>query len=144
LPELYSFLAKREITVNQAKSMMDLYDIFQLPMTLEAFQQYNSLWEEIDFLEITQEIDNWIYIWGTSQFSVHKAYIALYGHMVTHPVFNQLWASKCQAKHRVFFWLLMQDKLNTRGRLQVRHMALDSYILKNASCKVWRQLITSS
>jgi hypothetical protein len=62
---------------------------------------------------------------------VHKAYIVLSGHMATHPVFNQLWASKCQPKHRVFFWLLMQDKLNTRGRSQAKHMALDFYVCEN-------------
>jgi hypothetical protein len=56
LPELYSFSTKREITVNQAKSMRALHDIFQLPMSPEAFQQYNSLREEIDFLEITQPV----------------------------------------------------------------------------------------
>jgi hypothetical protein len=86
LLELYSFSTEREITVNQAKSMMDLHDIFQLAITPEAFQQYNSLRKEIDFLEITQETDNWIYIWGTSKFLVHKAYTALSGHMATHPV----------------------------------------------------------
>jgi hypothetical protein len=28
----------------------------------------------------------------------------------------------------VFFWLLPQDKLNTRDRLRLRHMALESYV----------------
>jgi hypothetical protein len=111
--------------------MLDLHDMFQLPMTIEAFQQYNSLMEDIDSLEITQEDDNWIYIWGTSKFSVHRAYTALSGHMTTHPIFIKLWASKCQPKHIVFFWLLMQDKLSTRGRLHERHMALDSYACEN-------------
>jgi hypothetical protein len=104
---------------------------FMLPMSTETFQQYNSFKDEIDYIENTQEADKWLYIWGTSQFSVHKAYIALTGHMTTHPVFNQLWAFKCQPKHRVFFWLLIQDKLNTSGRLQARHMALDSYVYEN-------------
>jgi hypothetical protein len=83
--------------------MLDLRDMFQLPMTIEAFQQYNSLREDIDSLEITQEDDNWIYIWGTNNFSVHRAYTALSGHMATHPIFIKLWAFKCQPKHRVFF-----------------------------------------
>jgi hypothetical protein len=111
--------------------MLDLHDIFQLPLTLEAFQQYFSLKEEIYDLNISQETDKWVYIWGSSQFSVHKTYIALTGHMPTHHVFNKLWSCKCQPKHRVFFWLLMHDKLNTRGRLQQRHMALDSYVCEN-------------
>jgi hypothetical protein len=48
-----------------------------------------------------------------------------------HLVFSLLWSSKCQPKHRVFFWLLLQDKLNTRDRLQQRHMALESYVYEN-------------
>jgi hypothetical protein len=42
----------------------------------------------------------------------------------THPVFNLLWTSKCQPKRRVFFFLLLHDKLKT-------YMALDSYVCEN-------------
>jgi hypothetical protein len=44
-----------------------------------------------------------------------------------HPAFTWLWHSICQQKHKVFFWLLLQDKLNTRGLLRRKHMHLDSY-----------------
>jgi hypothetical protein len=40
----------------------------------------------------------------------------------THPVFNLLWSSKCQPKGRVFFCLPLHDKLNTRDRLEIRHI----------------------
>jgi hypothetical protein len=51
--------------------------------------------------------------------------------MPCHPTFNLLWASKCQPKHKVFFWLLLHDKLNTRKRLMRRHMKLESYSCEN-------------
>jgi hypothetical protein len=57
--------------------------------------------------------------------------MALSGQMPTHPVFKWLWKSKCQPKHMVFFWLVLQDKLNTRDRLRRRHMELESYTCKN-------------
>jgi hypothetical protein len=44
-----------------------------------------------------------------------------------HPAFTWLWHSICQQKHKVFFWLLLQDKLNTRGLLRRKHIHLDSY-----------------
>jgi hypothetical protein len=97
----------------------------------EAFQHFIILRNDLDSLPSTQENDSWSYIWGSRIFSVHKAYIALTGHNPTHPVFNLLWASKCQPKHRVFFWLLLQDKLNTRDRLRRRHMALESPMSEN-------------
>jgi hypothetical protein len=37
----------------------------------------------------------------------------------------------CGIKHRMFFWLLLQDKLNTQDRLRRRHMHLDSYTCEN-------------
>jgi hypothetical protein len=112
-PELYSFTTNKVISVKQAKNLENLHDIFQLPLTNEAFQQFTFLLTEINNLNAHIETDRWTYIWGTTQFSVHKAYIALTGHMATHPAFSWLWESKCQPKHKVFYWLLLHDKLNT-------------------------------
>jgi hypothetical protein len=86
---------------------------------------------EIENLGINSETNRLTYIWGTSQYSVHKAYNALIGHMPTHPMFTHLWSSKCQSKHKVFFWLLLHDKHNARDRLRRMHMALESYICEN-------------
>jgi hypothetical protein len=86
--------------------------MFQLSMSEIAFQQYSLLSSELENQQITDENDIWSYIWGNAQFSVSKTYKALAGHSST-PIFIRLWSSKCQPKHRVFFWLL-QDKLNTR------------------------------
>jgi hypothetical protein len=51
--------------------------------------------------------------------------------MPTHPVFSLLWRCKCQPKHKIFFWLLLHDKLNTRERLRRRHMDLEIYTCEN-------------
>jgi hypothetical protein len=110
-----------------------LYEIFQLPLTIEAFQQYSLLSAEITNMKLNRNPDEWRYIWGSCQYSVHKAYRALSGHMPTHPVFNNLWASKCQLKHKIFCWLLLHDKLNTRERLRIRHMALETYTCENCT-----------
>jgi hypothetical protein len=42
-------------------------------------------------------------------------------------VFKWLWKSKCQPKHKVFFWLLLKDRLNTRNILKRKNMQLDSF-----------------
>jgi hypothetical protein len=42
-----------------------------------------------------------------------------------------LWKSKCQPKHKVFFWLLLKNRLNTRSFLRRRSMALDSFTCDN-------------
>lgn len=45
-----------------------------------------------------------------------------------HPVFSWIWKSSCQHKHKVFFWLLIQDRLGTRNILRRKHMHLQSYL----------------
>jgi hypothetical protein len=100
--ELYSFIVRRDISVQQARSMEDLHNLFQLPLTTEAFQQYEVLLRDLDNLDSGQETDKWTYIWGSCQFSVNKAYSFLAGHMPTHPIVQLLWKSKCQPKHKVF------------------------------------------
>jgi hypothetical protein len=102
-PELYSFMVIRDISVQQARSVDDLHNLFQLPLSAEAFQQYEVLLQDLDSLDSLQESDKWAYIWGSCQFLVNKAYSSLVGHMPTHPIFQLLWKSKCQPNQRVFF-----------------------------------------
>jgi hypothetical protein len=36
------------------------------------------------------------------------------GYDSVHPTLKWIWKTKRQTKHKVFFWLLLQDMLNTR------------------------------
>jgi hypothetical protein len=49
------------------------------------------------------------------------------GQRIVHPAFKWLWKSARQNKHKVFFWLLLNDRLITRDILQRKGMALPSY-----------------
>lgn len=49
------------------------------------------------------------------------------GHTDIHQPFGWLWKCFCQPKHKVFFWLLLQDRLSTRDILRRKRMQLDSY-----------------
>jgi hypothetical protein len=42
-PELFSYMTQQNITMQEAKEMENLYNIFQLPMSDEAFLQYLHL-----------------------------------------------------------------------------------------------------
>jgi hypothetical protein len=54
---LYSFTTKINITLRKAKSMVDIHEIFQLSLTNEAYQQYNTLISETENIEINYETD---------------------------------------------------------------------------------------
>jgi len=46
-PHLYSFAKKKYITISEAKNTHHFHNLFQLPLSKEAFTQYNSLKETI-------------------------------------------------------------------------------------------------
>lgn len=101
--------------------------IFHIPLSEEAFVQYVELLNLISEMPHSNDSDRWEYIWGTGTFSCTNAHKHLKGQRKIHPAFNWLWKSACQMKHRIFFWLLLQDKLSTRERLRRRNMILDDY-----------------
>lgn len=61
--------------------------------------------------------NQWVFSWGTSTFSSSKVYKALIGPRPVHPTFKWIWQSKCQMTHKVFFWLVLMDRINTRDVL---------------------------
>lgn len=102
-------------------------DLFHLPLSALVAQQFLDLAIDINSLPASSECDHWTYIWDFSHFSTAKAYKHLIGQMPTHPAFRWLWKSACQNKHKVFFWLLLKDRLSTRALLRRRNMHLPSY-----------------
>jgi hypothetical protein len=102
-------------------------DLFQLPLSEEAFEEYCVLEILLQSLQVNHNSDQWKYIWGNGNFTVKKAYNHLIGSTHTHPAFRWLWGSSCQPKHKVFYWLLLRNRLNTRGLLRRKNMNLDSY-----------------
>jgi hypothetical protein len=43
------------------------------------------------------------------------------------PALKWMWKGCCQQKHKVFFWLLIHNRLNTRAMLQQKHFFMDDY-----------------
>jgi hypothetical protein len=56
-----------------------------------------------------------------------KAYKMLIGTRQVHPYFGWLWKASSQKKHKVFFWLLLKDRLSTRNILRRKNKVLPSY-----------------
>jgi len=77
----------------------------------------------VNTLQIIEDVDVWSYIWGSPFFSTSKAY----AHLTGHHIFRWLWKSSCQNKHKVFFWLLLHNRLSTREILRWWHMILPTY-----------------
>jgi hypothetical protein len=134
-PELFSYAKKKKIVFAEAKAQIQLHSLFHLPLSQQAHAQLLQLQVILDGLTISDEPDNWLYNWNSSFFSVRRAYKQLSGQLTLHPAFKWLWKCSCQPKHKVFFWLLMMDRLSTRELLKRKNMLLQDYscILCNAN-----------
>ena len=71
--------------------------------------------------------DTWSYIWGNEFYSSIKACKVLIGYKITPPHFSWIWKSSCQPKHKIFFWQLLHDRVNTRNLLRRKNFELDDY-----------------
>jgi hypothetical protein len=58
------------------------------------------------------------------------------GQVQVHQIFRSLWRNKCQPKHKVFFWLWLKNRLNTRDMLKRKNMNLESYTCENC---IWQK-----
>ena len=115
-----------------------LEDLFHLPLSNQAYQQFLLLEEvchdlrQSEFLHMS---DTWSYIWGNSNFSASKAYRVIIGVKQVPPHFAWIWKSSCQPKHKMFFWMLLHDRLNTRNLLRRKTMILEEYTCAVMNCQ---------
>jgi hypothetical protein len=133
--ELWSFASCKDITIQQAR-MAASHEMFHTPLSAEAFVQFQALNGLLFNLPHNNQRDKWLCNASSSLFSSQNIYSHLMGNQWTHPIFTWLWKSKCQPKHKVFFWLLLKDRLNTRALLRQRAMLLDSYTYDNCILQV--------
>ena len=80
--------------------------------------------------EYLDALDTWSYIWGNEFYSSIKAYKVLIGHKQTPPHFSWIWKSSCQPKNKVFFWMLLHDRVNTRNLLRGKTLNWKSTIVQ--------------
>lgn len=60
-------------------------------------------------------------------FHLRRPYKSLSGQSQTQPIFKKLWKTSCQGKHKIFFWLVLRDKLSIRNMTRRRGMHLEDY-----------------
>jgi hypothetical protein len=135
-PELFSFACNSKLSIKETKQKEHLFEIFQLPLSAQAYEQYLELNEAWGQITVTNAKDIWKFIWGSEIFSTKKTYRHLMGHIQVHHIFKSLWKNKCQPKHKVFYWLWLKNRLDTRNMLRRKNMTLESYTCENC---IWQK-----
>jgi hypothetical protein len=114
-------------TLAEGYQSVPFHNLFHLPMSSQAHQQMLQLQQEIQQLKLNEHADTWSYIWNSNKFSVKRAYRHLNGSQVVHLAHRWIWSSSCQSKHKVFFWLVLKDRISTRELLKRKKMQLPDY-----------------
>lgn len=106
----------------------ELTELFSLPLSQVAYDQVLNIQQKMENAVITEAVnDVWSYSRGAPRFKSAVAYRKLLGHQYVDHAFRWLWKSSCQPKHKVFFWLLLKDRLSTRNILRRKQMTLKTY-----------------
>lgn len=96
---------------------------FHLPLATQAFQAFSSLIHDLHSLTLSQSEKNcWSYIWGNGYYCSSKFYNFLFQGLSASTPFKWIWKSRCVMKLKVFAWLLLMDRLNTKNMLQHGHV----------------------
>jgi hypothetical protein len=72
---LFSFAKNKTISVAQFLLNNSIKQQFQLPLSIQAFQEYQSMQQIIQQIQITDQArDSWHYIWRNSTYMSSKFY----------------------------------------------------------------------
>ena len=93
-PRLFSFAKNPQISVSSAAQLEYFEDMFNLPLSNQAFQEFlqlEILWESLQQRIQLGSHDSWSYIWGSDKFSASKAYHMMLGKKDCPPHFSWIW-----------------------------------------------------
>jgi hypothetical protein len=100
--------------------LLDRTEEFHLPLSSQAYDEFLILQGWMGELDLLQEGSNeWKCTYG--DYKPHKYYLSLFDHIQVQSQYLWIWKSRCTMKIKVFAWLLLSDRLNTKDMLQRRH-----------------------
>jgi hypothetical protein len=125
-PRLFSFALDEDISVAALLSAEDLTSKFYLPLSVEAFQELQVIQQITnDNPLIPDNHDQRIFVWG-EKYTSARYYRFLFERVPKHDIMTVIWSSKTLPKIKVFLWLLMLDRLNTRDIMSRKNWIIDS------------------
>jgi hypothetical protein len=129
LPRLFSYVLYEDATVAEVANSPNLFSSLDLPILVEAF-------EELNFVQsITQDLitehaglDVRSFPLGNQSYTLAKFYEFLFSALPEDPALSAIWKSKRMPKLRVFGWLLLMDRLNTKDLMLSKNWHVDGGI----------------
>ena len=124
---LFQYAKDPNVSLWNVRSMDNLLELFRIPMSKPAYNEFLELQAYISQLEPYQQDinDQWTYIWGNQKYSSNRYYQHHFAQLQPQQAILWLWKSKCVPKIKFFAWLLLNDRINTRNILRRRGKYLE-------------------
>ena len=125
-PQLFSFSRNQDISLQQILELNgnNLLDHFHLSLSMVVYQQFTFVIEQLNNGQPSDDTDKWT-LTNNARFSANKVYNILACTQPAPAPFSWIWKSCAQLKHKICFWLLIQDRLNTRDLLTRKNFYID-------------------
>jgi hypothetical protein len=125
-PRLFSYALDEDASVASLALADDRFSAFSLPLSAEAFEEFQHLSSILDATQImSMATDRRVFVWG-EKYSPARYYRFLFEQVPKDAALNAIWSSKALPKLKVFMWLLMLDRLNTRDIMLRKNWHVDS------------------
>jgi hypothetical protein len=115
-PRLFSYVLDQDLSARQVYLQEDIINLFYLPLSTQDFQEFHDLQALMQAHPLTDQVDVWSYTWG-SKYSSAQFYGHIHKHIKVPSVYKWIWKSCCIMRTKVFAWLVLRDRLNTRDLL---------------------------
>jgi hypothetical protein len=101
----------------------------------QAYHEYQGLQEYIQTIQVEQDTkDSWSYLWGSSNYTSSRFYHLPYKNYSLLLPFSGFGIQSAATNSRVFSWLLLMDRLNTRNILRRKKLKLEGNNYKCVLC----------
>ena len=121
-PRLFSFVEQTDISVHAMLAAQEAHTLFYTPLSLEAFQEYQEMQLFCNGQrEHLHEADSRNFAWGKSTYASTDFYKYMFQCLPNDSLLNNLWKSRCLPKLKVFCWLLIKGRLNTKDMMLRKH-----------------------
>lgn len=65
-----------------------------------------------------------IYVWGNASYSSQRLYKLAFSNANVHPAYKWIWKASCTPRIKLFAWLVLVDRLNTKDMLRRHHCSI--------------------
>ena len=104
-PQIHSYCRTDNQSIRQFIQAATIEDNFHLTLSIQAYQQFQSLQMDLQNIQISENNDKWMLPGNSGLFSSMKIYKILKTGQQAPDIFKSLWKSAVVLRYKVFLWL---------------------------------------